>query len=144
MTATPVFHTKAKPLFRELLGGYITYSRFRDGTEMKNKLSFIRNPKASEAERYRHAHTFTTSYEHINGLVRLMEKKGLVIEQLERLPNGQTYTNPTTGLTWSDRMLDGYIVPAKVVSDLVDEANKNIEARAHDLSSGDIPGTQPA
>lgn len=144
MTATPVFHSKDKPLFKELLGGYLTYTRYRDGTEMKNQFSFIRNPKATEAERIRHAHTLTTSYEHINGLIKLMEKQGLVIEQLQRVEGGNTYVSPTTGVTWQDRAIDGYIIPARVVSDMVDEANKNIEARAHDLATGDGPSLASA
>jgi len=148
MTASNVIHTKEKPYLRSILGGYVIYGRYRDGTEMKNRISFVPNPKASEADRIRHAHTLTTSYEHINGLVKLMEKKGLVIEQLERVPNGNTYVNPVTNITWADRMLDGYVIPARVVSDMVDEANRNITERAHDLSRGDGPApdasAQPA
>ena len=143
MSASTAFFTKAKPLFYELLWGYVTYSRYRDGQEMKNKLSFIKNPKADEYERMRDARTVTLGYEHIAGLAKQLRKDGVAVEQLPAVAGGNTFVSPTTGVTWCDVLWDGYVIPAELVSQLVDEANKAITERAANLSQGNT-GLHPS
>ena len=144
MTTASVFFTKNAPLFRELLFGYLQYSRYREGTEMKQEFRFIPNPKASEQERRLAARTVTLGYEHLGGLAKLLAKDNVLIEQLPSVQGGSTYVSPTTGLTWTDRSYNGYIIPARLVSELVDEANKTITERAHGLAQGDNPVAQTA
>lgn len=136
MSASVAFFTKSAPLFKQLLWGFVTYSRYREGTEMKNKLAFIKNPKASEFDRIRDARTVTLGYEHIAGLAQQLRKHSVAVEQLPAVSGGNTFVSPTTGVTWCDVIWDGYIIPAQLVSQLVDEANKAITERAANLSQG--------
>lgn len=143
MTASAAFFTKAKPLFKELLWGYVTYQRYRDGQEMKQKIAFIKDPKAPSYERYRDARTFTLGYEHVAGLANQLRKDGVAVEQLPAVSGGNTFVSPTTGVTWCDVIWDGYVIPAELVSQLVDEANKAITERAANLSQGNT-GLHPS
>ena len=143
MTASAAFFTKAKPLFKELLWGYVTYQRYRDGQEMKNEFAFVKNPKASEYERMRDARKLTVGYEHIAGLANQLRKDGVAVEQLPALAGGNTFVSTTTGVTWCDVIWDGYVIPAELVSQLVDEANKAITERAANLSQGNT-GLHPS
>lgn len=144
MSTTAAFFTKNAPLFKELLFGYLQYSRYREGTEMKQEFRFIPNPKADETDRRLAARKITVGYEHLGGLAKLLAKDNVLVEQLPLITNGGTYTSPTTGLTWSDRKFNGYVIPARLVSELIDEANKAINERAHGLSQGDQPVAEPA
>jgi len=130
------FFTKSKPMFKELLWGYVTYQRYRDGSSMRNEFAFIKDPKADEFTRIRDARTVSVEYEHIAGLAEQLRKENVAVEQLPTVKGGNTYKSETTGLTWCDVMWQGYIVPAQLVSQLVDEANAAITERAANLSQG--------
>ena len=123
-------------MFKELLWGYLTYSRYREGTEMKNVIRLIKDPKADEFTRNRDARTLTLGYEHIAGLAQQLRKRNVAVEQLPRTTGGGTHVSATTGLTWSDVQYDGYTIPAELVSQLVDEANAQLSERAAQLAQG--------
>jgi hypothetical protein len=144
MTSSSAFFTKNAPFFRELLFGYMQYSRYRQGTEMKQEFRFIPNPKADEANRRLAARTVTLGYEHLGGIAKMLSKNDVLVEQLPLAKTGGTYVSPTTGLTWSDREYDGYVIPAQLVSELIDQANKAINERAHGLSQGDVQSQEEA
>ena len=130
------FFTKSTPLIKSFLGGYIMYQRYRDGSSMRNEFAFIKDPKADEFTRIRDARTVSVEYEHIAGLAQQLRKGNVAVEQLPTVKGGNTYTSKTTGLTWCDVSWQGYIVPAQLVSQLVDEANAALTERAANLSQG--------
>ena len=130
------FFTKSAPMFTELLWGYVQYSRYRDGSAMRNELRFIKDPKADDYTRRRDARTLTVEYEHIAGLATALRNQNVAVEQLPRIKNGKTHVSATTGLTWSDVEWQGYIIPAELVSQLVDEANAALTERAANLAQG--------
>ena len=112
------------------------YQRYRDGSSMRNEFAFIKDPKADEFTRIRDARTVSVEYEHIAGLAQQLRKGNVAVEQLPTVKGGNTYTSKTTGLTWCDVSWQGYIVPAQLVSQLVDEANAALTERAANLSQG--------
>ena len=143
--ASNVF-TKDRPLFASLLWGYFEYSRYREGSGMKQEFRFIKNPKADCFARQRDAHKVTLGYEHLAGLAAQLRKNNVAVEQLEPIKDGETFVSPTTGLTWCDVEYEGYVIPAELVSQLVDEANAALTERAAHLNQGHKPNnnTVPA
>ena len=137
------FFTKSAPMFKELAWGYLQYSRYREGSAMRNEFRLIKDPKADSFTRRRDARTLTVDYEHIAGLATQLRKENVAVEQLPRIAGGGTHVSQTTGLTWSDVEWQGYTVPAELVSQLVDEANAALTERAANLSQGHQP-TQPS
>lgn len=105
---------------------------------MKNVIRLVKDPKADEITRRRDARTLTVGYEHVAGLANQLRKNNVAVEQLPQVKGGNTFTSPTTGLTWSDVAWDGYTIPAELVSHLVDEANAQLTERAAHLSQGHI------
>jgi len=142
MSAT-AFFTKSAPMFTELFWGYLQYSRYREGSSMRNQIRFIADPKADSFTRRRDARTLTLDYEHIAGLATALRKENVAVEQLPRVENGNTFVSKTTGLTWCDVRWNGYIVPAELVSQLVDEANAALTERASNLAQGHGNPAQP-
>ena len=138
LMSTAAFFTKSAPMFTELFWGFLQYSRYREGTEMKNVIRLVQNPKADEATRRRDARTLTLGYEHIAGLAAQLRKHNVAVEQLPQVSGGSTFVSATTGLTWADVQWDGYIIPAELVSQLVDEANAALTERAANLSQGHV------
>ena len=103
---------------------------------MRQEFRYIQDPSADAYTRNRDARTITVDYEHIAGLAQALRKEGVAVEQLPRVKNGKTHVSATTGLTWSDVEWQGYIIPAELVSQLVDEANAALTERAANLAQG--------
>ena len=141
LMSASAFFTKSAPFFAELLWGKIQYSRYRQGSAMRNELRFIADPTADDYTRRRDARTITVDYEHIAGLAKALRKENVAVEQLPRVKGGKTHVSATTGLTWSDVEWQGYKIPAELVSQLVDEANAALSERAANLSQGHAPNT---
>ena len=138
-THQAAFFTRHKPAFCTFMFGYLQYSRYREGTGLRQEFRFIKNPKASEWERIRDARTLTIDYEHLAGLAKELTKNNVAVEQLPVVKGGNTYVSPTTGLTWSDVEYQGYVIPAQLVSELIDEANAALTERAANLARGHKP-----